>query len=287
MIKFEHSVFALPFALTGALLAMRQSGFTVPDWPRLLIWIVVAMVAARSAAMAFNRLVDAPIDARNPRTSGRHIPARLLSARFGWGFVIVSSFVFILASRQLNELCFFLSPLALTITFVYSFTKRFTALSHLVLGFALGLAPAAAWIAIRGSLDIRILLLTAAVMLWTAGFDIIYSCQDYEFDQSEGLFSAPRIFGIAGALRLAKALHMGMILCLLALVYTLQLGVLSLAGVVAVSLLLIYEHSLVKPTDLSRVDAAFFTMNGWASVLFFCFWAADVFFLSPSYARHY
>jgi 4-hydroxybenzoate polyprenyltransferase len=245
------------------------------------------MVAARSAAMAFNRLVDAGIDARNPRTKGRHIPARLLSERFGWGFVILSSFVFIVASRELNLLCFWLSPLALTITFVYSFTKRFTALSHLVLGFALGLAPAAAWIAIRGSLDIRILLLTAAVMLWTAGFDIIYSCQDYEFDEGEGLFSAPRVFGIAGALRLARVLHLGMIVCLLALVYAMQLGVLSLAGVAAVALLLIYEHSLVKPADLSRVDAAFFTMNGWVSVLFFCFWAADVFLLNTPYARHY
>jgi 4-hydroxybenzoate polyprenyltransferase len=287
MIRFEHSVFALPFALTGALLALRQSGFTVPEWPRLLLWIVVAMVAARSAAMAFNRLVDAPIDARNPRTKNRHIPARLLSAKFGWGFVAISSFVFVLAARQLNMLCFWLSPMALTITFVYSFTKRFTSLSHLVLGFALGMAPAAAWIAIRGSLDWRILLLTAAVMLWTAGFDIIYSCQDFEFDSQEGLFSLPRVFGIAGALRIARVLHMGMIVCLLALVFALQLGALSFTGVLAVAGLLAYEHSLVKPNDLSRVDAAFFTMNGWVSVLFFCFWAADIFLLNTSYARHY
>ena len=287
MIRFEHSVFALPFALTGALLAMRQSGFTVPDWPRLLLWIVVAMVAARSAAMAFNRLVDAPIDGRNPRTKGRHLPAKLLSIRFGWGFVAITSFVFILAAKELNSLCFWLSPLALTIVFVYSFTKRFTSLSHLVLGFALGIAPAAAWIAIRGSLDIRILLLTAAVTLWTAGFDIIYSCQDFEFDSQEGLFSLPRVMGIAGALQFARALHMGMILCLLALAYTLQLGPLSLAGIASVAALLVYEHSLVKPTDLTRVDAAFFTMNGWVSVLFFCFWAADILLRSPSYARHY
>jgi 4-hydroxybenzoate polyprenyltransferase len=288
MIKFEHSVFALPFALTGALLAMRQSGFTVPEWPWLLLWIVVAMVAARSAAMAFNRLVDAGIDARNPRTANRHIPARLLSPQFAWAFVFVASFVFMLAARELNMLCFWLSPLALTITFVYSFTKRFTYLSHLVLGFALGIAPAAAWIAIRGSLDWRILLLTAAVMLWTAGFDIIYSCQDFEFDAAEGLFSMPRIFGIAGALRVSKLLHVGMIVCLLALVFELQLGALSFVGVLAVAGLLIYEHSLVKPTDLSKVDAAFFTMNGWVSILFFCFWAADIFLLNnTSYARHY
>lgn len=287
MIRFEHSVFALPFALTGALLAMRQSGFTVPEWPRLLLWIVVAMVAARSAAMAFNRLVDAPIDGRNPRTKGRHIPARLLSTQFAWGFVVISSFVFVLAARQLNMLCFWLSPLALTVTFVYSFTKRFTSLSHLVLGFALGIAPAAAWIAIRGSLDWRILLLTAAVTLWTAGFDIIYSCQDFEFDSQEGLFSAPRLFGIAGALRVARVLHLGMIACLVGLVFALQLGALSFMGVAAVAGLLVYEHSLVKPNDLSRVDAAFFTMNGWVSVLFFCFWAADIFLLNTSYARHF
>jgi 4-hydroxybenzoate polyprenyltransferase len=287
MIRFEHSVFALPFALTGALLAMRQSGFIVPEWPRLLIWIVVAMVAARSAAMAFNRLVDAGIDAKNPRTANRHIPAQLLSTKFTWAFVFVSSFVFILASRELNMLCFWLSPLALTVTFVYSFTKRFTYLSHLVLGFALGIAPAAAWIAIRGSLDWRILLLTAAVMLWTAGFDIIYSCQDFEFDTVEGLFSMPRILGVAGALRMARVLHVGMIVCLLALVFELQLGALSFVGVLAVAGLLIYEHSLVKANDLSRVDAAFFTMNGWVSILFFCFWAADIFFLNTTYARHF
>jgi 4-hydroxybenzoate polyprenyltransferase len=287
MIRFEHSVFALPFALTGALLAMRQSGFTVPEWPRLLLWIVVAMVAARSAAMAFNRLVDSGIDGRNPRTANRHIPARLLSMKFAWGFVVLSSFVFMVASRELNMLCFWLSPLALTVTFVYSFTKRFTYMSHLVLGFALGIAPAAAWIAIRGSLDWRILLLTVAVMFWTAGFDIIYSCQDYEFDSAEELFSVPKVFGIAGALRIAQVLHLGMIVSLVALVFELQLGALSFAGVVAVAGLLIYEHSLVKPNDLSRVDAAFFTMNGWVSVLFFCFWAADIFFLNNTYARHY
>jgi 4-hydroxybenzoate polyprenyltransferase len=287
MIRFEHSVFALPFALTGALLAMRQTGFNVPGWPRLIFWIVIAMVSARSAAMAFNRLVDAPIDARNPRTRNRHIPARLLSARFGWGFVIVSSFIFLLAARELNPLCFALAPLALGVVFVYSFTKRFTSLSHLVLGFALGIAPAAAWIAIRGSLDPRILLLTAAVMLWTAGFDIIYSCQDFEFDSETGLFSLPRRMGLAGALRFAKVLHLGMIICLAALAGMLHLGVLSLVGVAAVAVLLIYEHSLVKPDDLSRVDAAFFTMNGWVSVLFFCFWAADIFLLNNSYARHF
>src|SRR5579871_419283 len=189
MIKFEHSVFALPFALTGALLAFRETGYHHAG--SKLIWIIVAMVGARSAAMAFNRLVDAEIDGRNPRTKIRHIPAGLLSRTFGWGFVIVSSLAFVAAAWELNPLCFRLSPLALLVVFVYSFTKRFTSLSHLVLGFALGIAPAAAWIAVRGSLDPRILLLTAAVTFWTAGFDIIYSCQDYELDCDTGLFSLP------------------------------------------------------------------------------------------------
>jgi 4-hydroxybenzoate polyprenyltransferase len=276
MIKFEHSIFALPFALTGALLAFRESGFAVADAGRIVAWIVVAMVAARSAAMGFNRLVDAEIDARNPRTKMRHIPAGLLSRSFGTIFVAVCSVVFVIAASQLNPLCFYLSPLALLVVFVYSFTKRFTSLSHLVLGFALGIAPAAAWIAVRGSLDPRILLLTAAVTFWTAGFDIIYSCQDYEFDCDTGLFSIPSRLGIGPALMLARVLHVAMIVSLLLLVYLLALGPLAVAGVGAVCALLIYEHSLVKATDLSRVDAAFFTMNGWVSVLFFVFWAADV-----------
>jgi 4-hydroxybenzoate polyprenyltransferase len=206
----------------------------------------------------------------------RHIPAGLLSTGFGWGFVAVSSVVFLYAARELNALCFKLAPFALGIVFFYSFTKRFTSYSHLVLGFALGVAPAAAWIAIRGSLDSRILWLTAAVMFWTAGFDIIYACQDFEFDEAENLFSLPRRLGVAGALRVAQLFHILMIVCLLALVNDLDLGLLSLAGILAVALLLTYEHTLVKPGDLSRVNAAFFTMNGWVSVLFFVFWAADV-----------
>ncbi len=281
MIKFEHSVFALPFALTGALLAVRDAGLGVRQvWPKL-VWIVIAMVGARSAAMAFNRLVDADIDARNPRTRMRHLPAGVLSRAFGWGFVAVSSLVFLYAARELNSLCFRLAPAALGTIFFYSFTKRFTSFSHVVLGFALGIAPAAAWIAIRGALDPRILWLTAAVTCWTAGFDIIYACQDYEFDLSESLFSLPRRLGIAGALHVSQALHVLMLGCLLALVYSLHLGLLSLAGVGAVAALLFYEHSLVKPNDFSRVDAAFFTMNGYVSVLFFVFWAADILLLKP------
>ncbi|HUK16863.1 MAG TPA: UbiA-like polyprenyltransferase [Bryobacteraceae bacterium] len=276
MIKFEHSVFALPFALTGALLAIREGGLSFRTLAWKFVWIVVAMVGARSAAMAFNRLIDAEIDRRNPRTRMRHIPAGLLSAAFGWGFVAVSSLVFIYAARELNTLCFALAPVVLGVVFFYSFTKRFTTFSHLVLGFALGMAPAAAWIAIRNTLDPRILWLTAAVTFWTAGFDIIYSCQDYEFDTAESLFSLPRRMGIRAALRISQGLHILMILCLVALVNALGLGALSLAGIAAVGLLLVYEHSLVKPNDLSRVNAAFFTMNGWVSVLFFVFWAADV-----------
>lgn len=277
MIKFEHSIFALPFALTGALLAFRESGFPTAGYWRVLVWIIVAMVGARSAAMAFNRLVDADIDARNPRTKMRHIPAGLLSRGFAWGFVVLSSLVLMLAAWELNPLCFHLAPLALLVVFLYSFTKRFTSLSHLVLGFALGIAPAAAWIAVRGSLDPRILLLTAAVTFWTGGFDIIYSCQDYEFDCGTGLFSLPSRVGIGPALWLARGLHVAMIVSLLLLVHLLALGPLAVVGVGAVGALLIYEHSLVKASDLSRVDAAFFTMNGWVSVLFFVFWAADVF----------
>jgi len=278
MIKFEHSVFALPFALTGALLAVRGSGLAGARLWSKLGWIAVAMVGARSAAMAFNRLIDADIDARNPRTKMRHIPAGLLSGSFGWGFVAVSSLVFILAAYRLNTLCFRLAPVALGVIFTYSFTKRFTSFSHFVLGFALGIAPAAAWIAIRGSLDPRILWLTAAVACWTAGFDIIYSCQDYEFDVGAELFSLPRRFGVAGALRLSRVLHAAMLVCLLALVDSLDLGVLSVIGVAVVGGLLVYEHRLVKADDLSRVDAAFFTMNGYVSVLFFLFWAADIFY---------
>src|SRR5689334_11798386 len=209
------------------------------------------MVGARSAAMAFNRVVDADIDARNPRTRSRHLPAGLLSRGFAWGFVIIAGAAFLLAARQLNTLCFRLAPVALGIVFAYSFTKRFTSFSHLVLGFALGIAPAAAWIAMRGSLDPRILWLTVAVTFWTAGFDIIYSCQDYEFDTDAGLFSLPRRLGVSGALLVSRMLHAAMLACLLALVYTLQLGPLSLAGIAVVAALLIYEHMLVKPDDLS------------------------------------
>lgn len=277
MIKFEHSVFALPFALTGALLAWRDSGFQIASLGWRFAWIVIAMVAARSAAMAFNRILDAGIDARNHRTANRHLPAGLLSIRFAWGFTLISSFFFLCAARQLGLVCFLLAPVVLAILFCYSFSKRFTLFSHLILGFCLGMAPAAAWIAMRGTLDARILWLTAAVMFWTAGFDVIYACQDFEFDCREGLCSIPRHFGLRGALLIARLLHLSMIACLLLLVSSFHLGALSLVGVAAVAALLIYEHGLVKPHDLSRVNAAFFTVNGYVSLLFFVCWAADIF----------
>src|SRR5580698_3850467 len=261
MIKFEHSVFALPFALTGALLAWRDEGFTRDGLWAKLGWIVIAMVAARSVAMAFNRVLDADIDARNPRTKSRHLPAGLLTRRFAWGFIVAWAFVFVFAARELNPLCFKLAPAALAIPMFYSFTKRFTSLSHIVLGFSLGIAPAAAWIAVRGSLDPRILWLTAAVTLWTAGFDIIYACRDYAFDVQTGLFSVPKQFGIAGSLWISRLLHIGMLVCLLAMVHSFALGPVAVAGIAAVAGLLLWEHRLVKADDLSRIDAAFFTMN--------------------------
>ena len=211
-----------------------------------------------------------------PAYAKRQLPAGTLSRSFAWGFLALTSLIFVAASWALNDLCLRLAPLALGVVFFYSYTKRFTSFAHLVLGFALGIAPSAAWIAIRGSYDLRMLLLTAAVTFWTAGFDIIYSCQDYEFDRREGLFSIPSRLGIAGALWVARIMHIGMIACLVALVTSFHLGALSLLGVAAILGLLLYEHSLVKSNDLSRVDAAFFTMNGYVSVVFFLFWASDI-----------
>jgi 4-hydroxybenzoate polyprenyltransferase len=276
MIKFEHSIFALPFALTGALLAWQDAGFRSDGLVWKLVWIVVAMVAARSVAMAYNRVLDAEIDARNPRTKGRHLPAGLLSQRFAWGFIVLWTAVFLGASAALNSLCLKLAPLALGIVMFYSYCKRFTHLAHLVLGFSLGIAPAAAWIAMRGSLDTRILWLTAAVTLWTAGFDIIYACQDYAFDVASGLHSIPQRFGIPGALWVARALHMGMLVCLVMLVRAFDLGGAAWAGILAVGGLLAWEHRLVHADDLSKIDAAFFTMNGYIAVIFFAFWAGDI-----------
>jgi 4-hydroxybenzoate polyprenyltransferase len=271
MIKWEHSIFALPFALCGAMLAAR--GFPPVHQ---LAWIIVAMVAARSAAMAFNRWADAAIDAANPRTRTRALPTGNLSPAFVATFVVVSSVIFIVAASQLNRLTLLLSPVALAVLLLYSYTKRVTRWSHLVLGFALGIAPSAAWIAVRGSLDPRILLLTAAVTFWVGGFDVLYACQDYEFDCQAGLHSVPRYFGIPASLWIARVFHGIMVTLLIALVISFGMGVWAIIGVLAVILLLVYEHSLVRSDDLSKLNAAFFTMNGVISVLFFVFVAADL-----------
>jgi 4-hydroxybenzoate polyprenyltransferase len=271
MIKWEHSVFALPFALCGAMLAAGG----VPSL-RQLLWIVVAMVAARSAAMSFNRLADASIDALNPRTQARALPAGILTHGFVRTFVLFSAGVFLLAAWELNRLAFLLSPLALAVLLVYSYTKRFTRWSHVVLGFALGIAPAAAWIAVRGSLDARILLLTAAVTFWVAGFDVLYACQDVEFDRSAGLHSIPRYFGVAKSLWIARLFHALMMTLLLLLVWAFALGPIAITGVGVVLLLIGYEHSLVSKDDLSKLNAAFFTMNGVIAVVFFVFVALDL-----------
>jgi 4-hydroxybenzoate polyprenyltransferase len=270
MIKWEHSIFALPFALCGAMLAAGG----LPS-ARQLVWIIVAMIAARSAAMAFNRWADATIDAANPRTSTRALPSGQLSPAFVGTFVVASSAIFILAASRLNRLTFLLSPLALAVLLLYSYTKRVTRWSHLILGFALGIAPAAAWIAVRGSLDPRILLLTAAVTLWVGGFDVVYACQDYDFDRQAGLHSVPRYFGIRAALRMARVFHLLMVGLLIALLLVFGMGKVAALGVLAVVLLLLYEHSLVQPNDLSKLNAAFFTMNGVISVVFLVFLAAD------------
>jgi 4-hydroxybenzoate polyprenyltransferase len=271
MIKWEHSIFALPFALTGAVLAAA-------GWPRVpvLFWIVVCMVSARSAAMAFNRLVDARLDAANPRTAMRALPAGTLNAGFVAGFVAISAGIFLLAAGMLNRLTLELAPLALAVLLAYSYMKRVTRWSHLVLGLALGIAPTAAWIAVRGSFDPRIAVLTGAVLLWVAGFDVLYACQDFEHDRAAGLNSVPQAFGLGAAFWIARAMHAGMLGMLLWLVRLFALGPLALAGVATVAALLLYEHSIVSPRDLRRMNAAFFTLNGLISIAFFGFFAADV-----------
>jgi 4-hydroxybenzoate polyprenyltransferase len=271
MIKWEHSIFALPFALTGAMLAAH-------GWPNIptLLWIVVCMISARSAAMAFNRWADADLDAANPRTKMRAIPAGMLSRRFTAGFTVLMSAIFILAASQLNRLTLLLSPVILIVLFFYSYTKRFTRWSHLFLGLALGIAPTGAWIAVRGSLDPRILVLTAAVLFWVAGFDVLYACQDESHDRSAGLLSLPATLGARTAFMIARAMHLIMLALLVWLVFLFHLGPIALIGLVAVAVLLLWEHLIVSPSDLSRLNAAFFTMNGVISVIFFLFVAADL-----------
>jgi len=273
MIKFEHSVFALPFALTGALLAARA---TTHGWPTLrqILWIIVAMVAARTAAMTLNRIADLHYDKENPRTKMRALATGALSVSFAWAFTIVAVAVFFLAAWQLNLLALKLAPLALAVLFFYSYTKRFTHWSHLFLGFALGISPAAAWIAITGHLDLRMLILCAAVTLWVGGFDVLYACQDLEFDKEARLYSVPRRFGIAKALWIARLMHVGVVILLSWLAASFGLPWPAWAGIAVVAVLLGYEHSLVKANDLSKLNAAFFTVNGYISILFLLFWGA-------------
>ena len=292
MIKFEHSVFALPFALTGALLAARYahlpsaaaglpavaSFHAKAGWPTLrqLGWIIVAMVGARSAAMTMNRIIDLRYDRENPRTRMRALATGALTVEFAWFFTAASVAVLVFAAWQLNPLALKLSPVALAVLLFYSYTKRFTSWSHLVLGFCLGMSPAAAWIAIAGSLDARMLILCAAVTLWVGGFDVLYACQDLEYDKSVNLFSVPKRFGIARALTIARAMHVVMIALLGWLAFSFHLPWPAWVGIVVVAALLAYEHSLVSPNDLTRMNAAFFTVNGYISLLFLLFWGAAV-----------
>ncbi|HEY5382636.1 MAG TPA: UbiA-like polyprenyltransferase [Acidobacteriaceae bacterium] len=271
MIKWEHSIFALPFALTGAVLAAG-------GWPplRVLGWIIVCMVGARSAAMAFNRFVDAELDAENPRTANRALPAGQVSRTFVLVFTVISAAVFLLGAAMLNRLTLELAPLVLVIVLAYSYMKRVTRWSHLVLGLALGIAPAAAWIAVRGSLAPRAVLLTAIVLLWVGGFDVLYACQDFEHDRRAGLHSVPQAFGLRGAFWIARLMHVCMAALLFVLLHVFGLGLIALAGVILCVVLLAYEHAIVAPNDLRRMNAAFFTLNGVISVVFFVCVAIDV-----------
>jgi 4-hydroxybenzoate polyprenyltransferase len=271
MIKWEHSIFALPFALTAVLLASHGA----PGW-RTLAWILVAMVTARSCAMAFNRWADADLDAANPRTSNRAIPAGLLSREFVLGFTILMGLGFVIAAAELNRLTLYLAPFVLVVLLGYSYMKRLTRWSHLVLGLALGLAPSAAWIAVRGSLDPRILVLTLAVMLWVGGFDVLYACQDFEHDRSVGLYSIPQSLGVPAAFRIARLMHLAMLGLLVLFGYLFHFGIAGWLGITSAGALLAYEHAIVSPRDMRRLNAAFFTMNGVIATVFLVFVATDI-----------
>ncbi|MEO7028662.1 MAG: UbiA-like polyprenyltransferase [Acidobacteriaceae bacterium] len=273
MIKWEHSVFALPFALTGAVLAAN-------GWPagRTLFWIVMCMVTARSAAMAFNRLVDARIDAANPRTAMRALPAGQLSRMFVLSFTLLTAVLFLLSAAMLNRLTLELAPLALAIVLLYSYLKRITRWSHLVLGLALGIAPSAAWIAVRGSLSWSIVVLTVIVVLWVGGFDVLYACQDFEHDRRVGLNSLPQAFGLQAAFWIARAMHLCVVALLFWFAHLFRLGPIALWGFGLVAGLLTYEHTIISPHDLRRMNAAFFMLNGIISVVFFLAVAEDVFY---------
>lgn len=274
MIKIEHTLFALPFAFLGAVLAARG----IPTVAQIL-WITVAMVGARSTAMAFNRVADREYDERNERTSARAIPAGTLSVVFVLIFTLVAASVFMFAAAMLNRLTLILAPIALASIVLYSYTKRWTALSHLVLGWCLAIAPTGAWIAVRGAIDSPLpLLLSLVVLLWTTGFDVLYACQDYEFDRREGLYSIPARFGIARSLLISRLLHAGAFAALLALYFMANLGMLAVFGVIATGALLVYQHTLVRADDLSKLNAAFFTTNAFVSVILFLTFGGAVLF---------
>jgi 4-hydroxybenzoate polyprenyltransferase len=264
MEKLRHTLVALPFALAGATLAAAESGIT---W-RQVVWIVVAMAGARNAAMGFNRLADHAYDARNPRTADRELPSGRLSRRATWVVTVALSAVFVVAAFQLSPLCGWLSPVALAIVFTYSYTKRFTWASHLVLGLALGIAPVAGWLAVSGRVSFEALLLGGAVLMWVAGFDVLYACHDLEFDRREGLFSIPARFGVRRALGLARWLHAGTLVALAGVGLVAGLHPVYWAGIVVIGIVLAWEHRLVRPDDLSRLDVAFFNMNGMISVIY-------------------
>ena len=273
MIKFEHTLFALPFAFLGAILAAEG----LPGW-RQLLWITVAMFGARSAAMTFNRIIDKDYDAANPRTAGRELPTGKLSVGFAWVFLYVSIIVFLIASYSLNWMTFALSPVALIFVLGYSYAKRFTDFAHLLLGAALAISPSAAWIAVRGSLwDEVPILLSLFVLIWTAGFDVLYACQDFEYDRSHGLRSIPARFGIKNALWIARLFHFQAFIVLLLLYLATGLSWVSLVGVIAVGALFVYQHLLVKAHDLSRMNAAFFTTNAFVSVILLITFGGAVF----------
>ena len=273
MIKFEHTLFALPFAFLGAVLATNG----LPTWWQIL-WITAAMVGARSAAMTFNRIIDRKFDAENPRTANRELPSGKLSVGFALTFLIASIVLFEIAAYQLNWLTFVLSPVALLSVLGYSYAKRFTSFAHLILGWALAISPTAAWIAVRGAIDdITPIFLSLLVMMWTAGFDVMYACQDFEFDKKAGLRSIPARFGIKNSLRIARIFHFQAFVVLLILYLATGLGWLALGGVAAVGALMIYQHTLVKPHDLSRMNAAFFTTNAFVSVILFATFGGAVF----------
>lgn len=273
MIKFEHTLFALPFAFLGAVMAAGG----LPTWQQIL-WITLAMIGARSAAMTFNRIADREIDAQNPRTANRELPSGKLSVEFAWVFLFVSIGIFLLAAYSLNWLTFVLSPVALVSVLGYSYAKRFTAFAHLLLGWALAISPTASWIAVRGAIDSEVpLLLSLFVLMWTAGFDVMYACQDYEFDKKSGLRSIPARFGIARSLRIARLFHFQAFIVLLLLYLVSGLGLVALIGVGAVALLLVYQHTLVKANDLSRMNAAFFTTNAFVSIILLTSFGAAVF----------